>query len=131
MIGADPHHPAVGAALTTAADLLGMEVVFIGGLTDEEFAFERVVGDMPGVSEGMRLPRTDSFCHRLLAGAPPSTSDAATDPADAHAPVRETFGLPSYVGVPIRADDGRVVGTLCGIDRRHVAVPEETLRILS
>ena len=131
MLGADLHHPAVGAALTTAADILGMEVVFIGALTDDEFAFERVLGELPGVAEGITLPRTDSFCHRMLAGAPPSTSDAATDPAYADAPVRAAFGLTSYVGVPVHAVDGRVVGTLCGIDRGRVPVPDDSLRILT
>jgi hypothetical protein len=120
----------VGAALTTAADLLGMEVIFVGGLTDEEFAFERVLGQLPGLSEGMTIPRTDSFCHRLVAGAPPSTDDAANDPAYADAPVRESFGITSYVGVPIHAADGRVVGTLCGIDRGRVPVPPHSLHIL-
>jgi hypothetical protein len=130
VIGADLHHPAVGAALTTAADLLGMEVVFIGGLSEEEFAFERVLGALPGVVEGLTLPRTDSFCHRLLAGAPPSTADAANDPAYVDAPARTSFGITSYVGVPIHTDDGRVVGTLCGIDRGEVPVPADSLRIL-
>ena len=35
------HHPAVDAALATAATLLGMEVVFIGGFADDRFRFER------------------------------------------------------------------------------------------
>jgi hypothetical protein len=131
MLGADLHHPAVGAALTTAAEMLGMEVVFIGGLSDEEFAFERVIGQLPGLAEGLTLPRTDTFCHRLLAGAPASTADATHDPAYADAPVRTALGVESYVGVPIHADDGRVVGTLCGIDRGHVSVSEDSLRILA
>jgi len=131
VIGADLHHPAVGAALTTAADLLGMEVVFVGGLTDDEFAFERVIGELPGVSEGMTLARTDSFCHRLLAGASPSTADAAHDPDYADVPARESFGITSYVGVPIHSADGHVVGTLCGIDRGTVSVPPHSLKILT
>jgi hypothetical protein len=130
VINADLHHAAVGAALTTAADMLGMEVVFIGGLTEDEFAFERVVGELPGVEEGLTLPRTDSFCHRLLAGAPTSTEDAASDPAYADAPARVAFGITSYVGIPIHAGDGRVVGTLCGVDRGRVPVPVDTVRIL-
>jgi hypothetical protein len=130
VIGADLHHPAVGAALTTAADLLGMEVVFVGGLTDDEFAFERVLGELPGISEGLTIPRQDSLCHRLLAGAPSSTADAANDPAYADVPARESFGITSYVGVPIHAGDGRVVGTLCGIDRGAVPVTTHSLHIL-
>jgi hypothetical protein len=131
MIGADLHHAAVGAALTTAADLLGMEVVYVGGLTDDQFSFERVTGgDWPGVEEGRTLPRADSFCHRLVSGAPPATSDAANDPAYRDSPARAEFGITSYVGVPIHDPGGRVVGTLCGIDRGSVEVPPDTLRIL-
>jgi hypothetical protein len=130
MIGADLHHPAVGAALTTAADMLGMEVVFVGGLTDDEFSFERVLGDWPGVTEGRTIPRADSMCHRLVAGAPPATDDAEHDPAYADVPVRSSLGITSYVGVPIQSSAGRVVGTLCGIDRGRVAVPTDSIRIL-
>ena len=130
MLAADLHHPAIGAALATAADLLGMEVVFVGGLTADEFAFARVLGNLPGVTEGLTIPRTDSFCHRLLAGAPPSTVDAANDPAYADAPARVEFGVTSYVGVPVRDPDGNVVGTLCGVDRGSVPVPAATLAVL-
>jgi hypothetical protein len=127
---ADLHHPVVDAALTTAAGLVGMEVVFIGGLSDDEFSFARVLGDMPGVTEGDVLPRSDSFCHRMLAGAPRATSDAAHDPAYADAPARAAYGITSYVGVPVRGGDGAVVGTLCGIDRQSVAVRAEVLPVL-
>lgn len=130
MLAADLHHPAIGAALATAADLLGMEVVFVSGLTTDEVAFVRVLGNLPGVDEGRVLQRTDSFCHRLLAGAPPSTADAAHDPAYADVPARTEFGITSYVGVPVRDPNGNVVGTLCGLDRRSVPVPDTTLAVL-
>ncbi|MBV9292303.1 MAG: GAF and ANTAR domain-containing protein [Frankiales bacterium] len=130
MIGADLHHPAVGAALTTAADILGMEVVFVGGLSEEEFSFERVHGEWPGVVEGATFPRTDSMCHRLVSGAPAATDDAEHDPAYADAPVRSALGITSYVGVPIQSSSGRIIGTLCGIDRGRVPVPADTVRIL-
>ena len=76
--GGDLHHPAVEAALATAAGLVGMEVVFVGGLTDEQFSFARVRGAIPGIDEGMTIPRVDSLCHRMLEGAPQATADAAT-----------------------------------------------------
>lgn len=130
VIGADLHHPAVSAALTTAAGLVGMEVVFVGGLSDDEFSFERVVGDMPGIAEGRTLPRSDSFCDRMLGGAPAATADAEHDPAYADLPARAAFGIKSYVGVPVRGGDGAVVGTLCGIDRRSVPVRDDVLAVL-
>lgn len=125
------HHPAVTAALATAANLLGMEVVFVGGLSEDEFCFARVLGEMPGVGEGITIPRADSLCHRLVAGAPPRTSDAAHDPSYADAPVRAALAITSYVGVPVRGHDGGVIGTLCGIDRDSVEVPDDTFGILT
>lgn len=123
-------HPAIDAALSTAATLLGMEVVFIGGLDGATFTFDRVYGEWPGLAEGMVAERSDSFCHRMLAGAPSATSDAANDPHYASTPIREQFGVTSYVGVPIRNAAGDVVGTLCGVDRTSVAVGETAVGVL-
>lgn len=131
MHGGDLHHPAVDAVLAAAARLIGMEAVFVAGLTDDEFSFERVSGELPGVEEGARFPRADSFCHRLLAGAPTSTADAADDPAYADTPARARLGITSYVGVPIHDGQGRVIGTLCGVDRHSVAVSDEAQAILA
>jgi hypothetical protein len=125
-------HPAIDAVLSTAATLLHMEVVFLGGLTDDTFTFERIhaKADWPGLVEGKSADRTDSFCHRLLAGAPEATSDAANDPAYRDAPVRTELGITSYVGVPVRNSEGVVVATLCGIDRGGVEVSPETIEVL-
>jgi GAF domain-containing protein len=128
-------HPAIDAVLSTAATLLGMEVVFIGGLTEDSFTFERVRATdglhwaIPG--EGDVLERAGTLCHRLLAGAPPTTSDAANDMAYRDAAARTDFGITSYVGVPIRDASGHVVGTLCGIDRDHVAVQTDVIDVLA
>ena len=130
MFGTSVHHPAVTAVLATAADLLGMEVIYVSGMTEDEFRVERLLGQLPGVYEGLTLPRADSMCDRLLAGAPPSTADAANDPAYADSPTRVAFDICSYVGVPVRAPDGTPVGTLCGIDRGHVPVAEDALQLL-
>lgn len=125
-------HPAVDAVLSTAATLLDMEVVFLGGLTDETFTFEKIraKGSWPGLPEGHSVDRKDSLCHRLLAGAPTATADAAADPAYRDSPVREQLGVVSYVGVPVRSTTGEVVATLCGIDRAGVEVTEETIEVL-
>jgi len=125
-------HPAIDAVLSTAATLLGMEVVFIGGLSDSRFTLEAMCQgrDWPDVPTGQSAPRADSFCHRLLEGAPTSTADAENDPHYRDVPARERFGIRSYVGVPVRNRAGQVVATLCGIDRRSVAVDEATYGVL-
>jgi hypothetical protein len=123
-------HPAVDAALATAATLLGMDVVFVGSMSEESFRFERLHGDWPGLHEGLESDRTDSFCHRMLAGAPCSTSNAAIDSFYSDAPIRTRLSISSYVGVPIRDADGAVIGTLCGLDRGSVSVDEATIDVL-
>lgn len=127
-----PEHPAIDAVMSTAASLLGMEIVFLGGLTDDTFTFEKVKAraEWPGVEEGHTAPRDSSLCHRLLGGAAPHTSDAASHPDYADAPKRAELGITSYVGVPVRDAAGQVVATLCGIDRESVEVSEETLAVL-
>ena len=125
-------HPAIAAVLSTAATLLDMEVVFLGGLTEDTFTFEKIhaKGDWPGLAEGRVAERADTFCHRLLNGAPAHTSDAAHDPAYQDVPVRTEFGIHSYVGVPVRNSAGVVVATLCGIDRHGVEVSAEAIEVL-
>jgi hypothetical protein len=127
-----PSHPAIDAVMSTAASVLGMEIVFLGGLTDDTFTFEKVKAhaEWPGVEEGRSGPREGSLCHRLLGGAPSRTSDAANDPAYRDAAKRAELGITSYVGVPIRDTSGQVVATLCGIDRGSVEVSDEALAVL-
>lgn len=131
MISRLPAHPAIDAVMSAAAELLGMEIVFIGGLTDDTFTFEKVrtSADWPGVKEGATGERSSSLCHYLLAGATPSTTDAPNDP-DYKASRAAELGIRSYVGVPIRDQTGHVVATLCGIDHDEVPVGDETLAVL-
>jgi hypothetical protein len=124
------HSPVVDAALTAAADLLGMELVIIGGLDEQRFTFERVVGAFAGISEGMVAERADAMCHRMLAGAPNWTATAATDVHYADSPIRVRLEIGSYVGVPIRGHDGAVLGTLCGLDHGSVPVSESAVALL-
>jgi len=125
-------HPAVDAVMSTASALLGMEVVFLGGLTEDTFTFERVhaVAEWPGVARGVTAQRCDTLCHRLLGGAPGRTSDATQDPSYGQAATLVALGITSYVGVPIRDAGGRVVATLCGIDRGAVEVDDATFAVL-
>jgi len=137
-----PEHPvsfdafsrssAVGAAMAAAEAVTGMEVVFLGRHTDDVSTFARVRGgeDWPGVVEGSSAPRTDTLCSRMLAGGPAATADAAGDPAFADAPMTADLGVCSYVGVPVRDASGTVVATLCGMDRRSVAVDGRAVEVL-
>jgi len=118
--------------MSTAASLLGMEIVFLGGLTEDTFTFEKVHAraEWPEVAEGASGERNSSLCHRLLAGAPASSSDVPNDPHYGDAPRAAELGITSYVGVPVRDAGGHVVATLCGIDRGSVHVDPATIEVL-
>jgi hypothetical protein len=120
------------AVLSAAATLLGMEVVFLGGLTEDTFTFEKVLAreDWPGIFAGRTADRSDSFCHWMLEGAPSHTADAANEPAYPLSEVAAELEIHSYVGVPVRNHDGVAVATLCGIDRKGVSVPAEAVAVL-
>jgi hypothetical protein len=124
------HHPAVDAALATAATLLGMEVVFIGGFGEDRFRFERVRGEWDGLAEGQCVGATESMCARMLESGRFSTAQADGDVVFGDTAVRSAMGITSYVGVPITDTHGQLIGTLCGIDHRSVAVPEAALAVL-
>ncbi|MGI8682780.1 MAG: ANTAR domain-containing protein [Mycobacteriales bacterium] len=124
-------HPAISAALSASATLLGMEVAFIGGLTEDNFMFERVLGTWDGIEEGRTELRTDSLCGRMLAGGPNVTCDVPNDPVYGDSPCSTKLGIRSYVGVPIFDSRGQIVGTLCGIDRGIVDVDHNTVAVLS
>jgi GAF domain-containing protein len=124
------HHPAVDAALSTAATLLGMEVVFIGGFTDERFRFERVRGEWDGIAEGRCLEAAETFCARMLETGHSQTADVDADPVFRGLATHSFSSVTSYVGVPITDGNGRLVGTLCGIDHRPVAVDDNALAVL-
>ncbi len=129
-IAAGLDSPVVTAALTATATVTGMEVVFIGGLTEEDFTFQRVLGHWEGLAEGLTRPRADSFCARLLAGGPTATADARSEPAYASVTQVAHREVRSYVGVPIRDATGCVLGTLCAVDSSSVPVTDGAVAIL-
>ncbi|HVE62257.1 MAG TPA: GAF and ANTAR domain-containing protein [Mycobacteriales bacterium] len=121
----------IDAALSCAATLLDMEVVFIGTIDEAAYRFERVAGTWPGIAEGFAIDFSATFCRRMLDGAAPSTSDAGRDPAYLDTPAHHKFGVMSYVGVPIRDVEGHVIGTLCGVDHGCVEVDDHVIGVLT
>jgi hypothetical protein len=122
--------PAVDAALRAAAALLGMEAVFLGHASADTFRYTRVVGGWPGFESGLTLSRADTFCSRMLAGAPQATADAGSDPDYAGVASRTRLGIRSYAAAPVRAPDGEVLGTIGGVDRGSVRVESGALGLL-
>ena len=65
-----------------------------------------------GPRAGMRIPRVDTLCDRMLSGRIANVvPDVAQTPGRAR--TRRLPGVGAYVGVPVRLADGTVYGSLC------------------
>ena len=126
------HDEVIDAALATAATLLGMEVVYFGSIDFERntYRFERVLGDTAQIADGQEIDFTDTFCRRMIDGAPSTTHDASADPIYGFPHVLPEVEVVSYVGVPIHAPDGAIIGTLCGYDSRRVELGDHVVGVL-
>ena len=126
-----PSTSTIDAALRAAAGLTGMEMAFLSGLTPTTFTYLQVHGEgHAAVVEGTSVPRADTFCARMLDGAPNIVADAASDPAYADSPLRIQAEITSYIGVPVVTATHGVIGTLCAIDSRTVPQRPDALIVL-
>lgn len=70
-----------------------------------------------GLERGMRFPWCDSLCAAMVNGEGPMLAPNAADvPAYASARAMQQWQIGAYIGCPLFDHDGRLYGTLCGID---------------
>lgn len=73
-----------------------------------------------GVDDGTVLRWSDSYCSRMTQGEGPAIATTAPQlEAYANAPINEQLDIGAYMGVPLRHDNGKLFGTLCGVDKRE------------
>jgi PAS domain S-box-containing protein len=78
-------------------------------LSVRDDAYGKVAGDSVAWSESM--------CQHMVAGTAPAIApDAMAVPEYAGTPAARDLTIGSYLGAPIRAADGTLFGTICGID---------------
>jgi hypothetical protein len=116
-------------ALRAARGALNMQAVYVGSLTDTTFTFTRVLGDWPGLSDGLQMPRAESLCSRMLAGGSPVVPDLSRDPAYSDSPVHLGLGVQSYVGIPLQRGASDGLSTLCGIHTVPMQPSAEAVRL--
>jgi diguanylate cyclase len=69
-----------------------------------------------GIASGQVFPWQDSFCSRMVEGAPNVAPRARDVPQYRKAAIAEQLDIGSYVGVPLSDANGELFGTLCAID---------------
>lgn len=76
------------------------------------------------LSEGTVLNWTDSFCCQMVRGNGPAIAPVASDvEAYSGAPIGRQLPIGAYAGIPLTAQDGTLLGTLCAI--HPTPLPEE------
>ncbi len=80
------------------------------------------------IPEGMDVPWADTLCKRALDEGRTSTSDVASCWPDSEA--ARKLGIQTYVSAPVRADDGTLLGTLCGASASQQAVAPQAEAVL-
>ena len=105
-------NPALDRVAGLAARLLMTSASQVSLLSDVQTVAAGI--GMPAGAVGADSPLADSLCTVTAAsGAPLVISDAAVDDRVAELPPVTSGAVGSYLGVPLLADDGRVVGALC------------------
>lgn len=111
---------------------LGVPISLVSLVDEDRQYFKSAVGLPGAVAASRETPLSHSFCQYVASERRPLVVDDALE-----APlVRENravrdLSVRAYLGVPVAAPDGHVVGSLCAIDTIPRAWTEEELRLLS
>ncbi len=108
--------PVFDGAVRLASSVLGVRVSLLS-LVDEERQFFKAQTGLTGrVAEERQTPLSHSFCQHVVADAAPlRVTDARTDPRVKGNLAIEDLSVIAYLGVPVRAPGGEVLGALCAI----------------
>ena len=112
-----------------------MELAYLSEVREDALVLREVDGDTDaygGVGPGFSLPAEMSWCHQMVAGsAPQLVTDAAELPQATTHPFVQATGIRAYAGVPVRREDGSLLGTLCCLSREpQPQLGERDLRYL-
>jgi diguanylate cyclase len=108
---------AAGAVLTFLQDRLPLGAWAVTRVENGRQTYLHLDDRSHGLERGGSHAWQDSFCIRMVGGEGPRIApEVARVPSYLGQPVAAALRIGAYVGVPIAERDGRLFGTLCGID---------------
>ncbi|NHC16584.1 PAS domain-containing protein, partial [Motilibacter deserti] len=126
-----PGSSALDRLAALAASLLHASSAYVSVLTDRQ----KIVGGAglpPGVATGMEMPLTDAVCRlTIAAGAPVVVPDASADARVSALPAVAEGLVGSYLGVPIHASVGELIGALCVFEAEPRAWSPSDVQVLT
>lgn len=109
-------HAASRAVIDHLRGTVGLDLWMVTRTEGEDWIILEATENSYGISAGEVLPWRETFCRRMVDGAPPVAPRANDVPAYRAAPIGHTLDIGAYVGVPLTDEKGELFGTLCGID---------------
>ncbi|WP_412062945.1 GAF domain-containing protein [Rubrivirga sp. IMCC45206] len=114
------------------SDSLGVPVSLLSLVDAERQFFASQTGLTGWASDDRETPLSHSFCqHVANERRPLVVRDARETKRLAANGAIEDLGVVAYLGVPVAAPDGHVIGALCAIDSVPHAWTEEDVRLMS
>jgi two-component sensor histidine kinase len=118
-------------AVRLAAQITGRPVALLSLVDDARQFFKAQVGLSGKVAQERQTPLTHSFCkHVVTTQNELIVTDAGTDDRVRGNKAIEDHGVAAYLGVPVRDDNGEVLGSLCVIDNQPHEWSDEERRAM-
>jgi diguanylate cyclase (GGDEF)-like protein len=96
---------------------IGMDLWMVTRADNEDWVVLTAEDHGYGVKQGDVFRWADTFCSRMVRGDGPRVAPRALDvPAYAALPITRQLPIGAYVGVPLVDAEGRLFGTLCGLN---------------
>jgi diguanylate cyclase (GGDEF)-like protein len=105
--------------LTFLHQRIGMDLWMVSRADNEDWVVLAAEDHGYGVKEGDVFRWADTFCSRMVRGDGPRVAPSTSDvPVYAAMPLARQMPVGAYVGAPLVDGNGKLFGTLCGINPR-------------
>jgi len=108
---------AAEVALGLLREKVGLGFWMTTRVAGDDLVVLSTVGSGVEIKQGDTMPWTDTLCWRMVAGSGPRVAPSVAEVAAYEsAPAAQNLKVGSYIGAPLLIGDGKVYGTLAGMD---------------
>jgi signal transduction histidine kinase len=120
---------AIPSILEVVCQLTGMGFAAVAHVTEEKWVACAVLDRVGfGLKPGGELPLKSTLCDEIRASRCEIVIDhVSLDPVYANHHTPRTYGLESYISIPVVLGDGRFFGTLCAISARPAKLKDTAI----